>query len=137
MLNSLLIHQRRNSGPGRYARVDVLQVSFQFIPFRHDGRQDELRLYHWVQCYKDANGQTRPADDGPYSFSKYNLKVGSYKYDDIEYETVIRNHLPESETGWNKVCTPQNLLQTPWYSHQECSNARRASEDFRRSQVWH
>jgi hypothetical protein len=81
----------------------VFQVSFQFIPFKNDARQDDLRLYHWVQCYKDANGQTRPADDGPYSFSKYDIKVGSYKYDDIEYETVIRNHLPEPETGWSKA----------------------------------
>jgi hypothetical protein len=80
-----------------------VQVSFQFIPFKNEARKDDLRLYHWVQCYKDANGQTRPADDGPYSFAKYNTKVGAYRYDDIEYETVIRPNLPESETGWSKV----------------------------------
>lgn len=78
------------------------QVTYQFVPFNNEARNDDLQLYHWVQCYKDATGATRPADDGPYPFAKYNSKAGAYRYDDVEYETIVRPALPESETGWSK-----------------------------------
>lgn len=87
-----------------YGQCLRLQVTYQFVPFKNEARDDDLKLYHWVQCYKDATGTTRPTDDGPYPFAKYNMNAGAYRYDDIEYETIVRPALPESETGWSKVC---------------------------------
>lgn len=96
-----------------------VQVTYQFVPFQNEARNDGMKLYHWVQCYKDATGTTRPADDGPYPFAKYNTNAGAYRYDDIEYETIVRPALPESETGWSKVCTP--LIISPCMDHAFCA----------------
>jgi hypothetical protein len=88
-----------------------MQVTYQCMPFKNEARMDDLRLCHWVQCYKDAAGQTRPTDDGPYPFAKYNVLAGAVRYDDIEFETVIRRRFPESESGWSKVCNSTNTLK--------------------------
>lgn len=79
-------------------------MTYQFIPFKNEARTDDLRLFHWVQCYRDAASQTRPVDDGPYPYAKYNTSAGAVRYDDVEYETIIRPKFSEAETGWSKVC---------------------------------
>jgi hypothetical protein len=73
------------------------------MPFKNEARKDDLCLYHWAQCYKDAAGQTRPVDEGPYSFAKFDVPAGAVRYDDVEFEQVIRPRFPESESGWTKV----------------------------------
>ena len=83
-------------------------MTYQFRQFKNEARTDDLQLRHWVQCYKDATGQTRPTDDGPYQYAKLNVSAGTVKYDDAEYETVIRRRFPEAESGWSKArpCSP-------------------------------
>ena len=80
-----------------------MQVTYQFLPFKNEARKDDLELRHWVQCYKDASGQTRPKDDGPYQYSKLNVSAGTIRYDDAEYETVIRRRFPEDHSGWSRA----------------------------------
>lgn len=82
-----------------------VHVTYQFLPFVNQARTDDLRLSHWIQCYEDAAGRVRPADDGDYPYARYNRSVGVYRYDDVEFETVIRPKFPESETGWSKAET--------------------------------
>ena len=37
-------------------------------------------------------------------FAKYNVPSGAVRFDDVEYEQVIRPKFPEAESGWSKVC---------------------------------
>lgn len=53
----------------------LLQVTWRWQPFHNPARNDDLKLEHWVKCYKDPAGKVRPADEGEYSFAKYNKKV--------------------------------------------------------------
>lgn len=50
-------------------------VTFRWMPFTNEARTDKLQLSHWTKCYKDATGTVAPADQGPYSFAKYNKQV--------------------------------------------------------------
>lgn len=51
------------------------QVTWRWQPFSNPARTDNLQLEHWVKCYRDPAGKVRPADEGEYSFAKYNKKV--------------------------------------------------------------
>jgi hypothetical protein len=53
------------------------QVTWRWQPFTNPARTDGLALEHWVKCYKDQSGNTRPADEGEYSFARFNKKVHS------------------------------------------------------------
>ena len=52
-----------------------MQVTWRWQPFSNPARADTLALEHWVKCYKDQTGSTRPAEEGEYSFAKLNKKV--------------------------------------------------------------
>ena len=80
-----------------------MQTTWQHMPFVNEARRDGLQLHHWTECYKDAAGQTRPVDEGPYVYAKYNAPAGAVRYDDVEFEQVIRPRFPEAESGWSKV----------------------------------
>ncbi|CAL8472085.1 g11627 [Coccomyxa elongata] len=65
------------------------QVTWRWQPFSNPARTDDLRLEHWVKCYKDPAGKVRPADEGEYSFAKYNKKMMVYNYDEEEWTNVV------------------------------------------------
>lgn len=50
-------------------------MTWRWQPFANPARTDGLGLEHWVKCYKDQSGNTRPAEEGEYSFAKFNKKV--------------------------------------------------------------
>ncbi|GIL77195.1 hypothetical protein Vretimale_3151 [Volvox reticuliferus] len=68
-------------------------ITYQYRPFRNAARTDGLELFHWLKCSKGANGVIREPDDSEYPYAKYNKKVQLYKYNDEEYDSLIR---PES-----------------------------------------
>ncbi|EFJ48896.1 hypothetical protein VOLCADRAFT_104620 [Volvox carteri f. nagariensis] len=68
-------------------------ITYQYRPFKNAARTDGLELLHWLKCYKGANGVIREPDDSEYPYAKYNKKVQLYKYNDEEYDSLIR---PES-----------------------------------------
>ena len=51
------------------------QVTWRWQPFNNPARTDSLALEHWMKCYKDQSGNVRPAEEGEYSFAKFNKKV--------------------------------------------------------------
>ena len=55
--------------------VTSCQVTWRWQPFNNPARTDNLALEHWVKCYKDQQGNIRPAEEGEYSFAKFNKKV--------------------------------------------------------------
>ena len=59
-------------------KLFILQVTWRWQPFNNPARTDNLALEHWVKCYKDQSGNIRPADEGEYSFAKFNKKVLSW-----------------------------------------------------------
>ncbi|KAK9905816.1 hypothetical protein WJX75_006806 [Coccomyxa subellipsoidea] len=65
------------------------QVTWRWQPFHNPARKDDLKLEHWVKCYKDPAGKVRPADEGEYSFAKYNKKMMVYNYDEEEWTNVV------------------------------------------------
>ena len=67
------MNQVIRSGPKSYFVLP--QVTWRWQPFHNPARKDDLKLEHWVKCYKDPAGKVRPADEGEYSFAKYNKKV--------------------------------------------------------------
>lgn len=67
------MNQVIRSGPKSY--FELPQVTWRWQPFHNPARKDDLKLEHWVKCYKDPAGKVRPADEGEYSFAKYNKKV--------------------------------------------------------------
>ena len=52
------------------------QITWRWQGFANPARADGLQLEHWVKCYKDPAGKVKPAEEGEYSFAKYNKKVG-------------------------------------------------------------
>lgn len=51
------------------------QITWRWQGFANPARADGLQLEHWVKCYKDPAGKVKPAEEGEYSFAKYNKKV--------------------------------------------------------------
>ncbi|GLC37387.1 hypothetical protein PLESTB_001592800 [Pleodorina starrii] len=68
-------------------------ITYQYRPFKNQARTDGLELFHWLKCSKGANGVIREPDDSEYPYAKYNKKVQLYKYNNEEYDSLIR---PES-----------------------------------------
>jgi DNA methyltransferase 1-associated protein 1 len=50
-------------------------TTYLWKPFTNPARTDELELYHWVRCIKDASGRVRDAEEGEYPYAKFNKKV--------------------------------------------------------------
>lgn len=73
-------------------------VVYRLKPFRNPARSDNLELRHWVKGYKDAAGRVRDAEEGDYPFARFNKKVQVPRYDDDEWETIVK---PLSD-GWAK-----------------------------------
>jgi DNA methyltransferase 1-associated protein 1 len=99
-------------------------ITYQFKPFRNQGRKDHLQLSHWVKGYKDASGRIRDAEEGDYSFAKFNKQVRGrvtnhdrvhlqvetphplphaaqaqvYRYDEEEWNSLLCN----DTTGWSR-----------------------------------
>lgn len=84
-------------------KAHSVQTTFQLLPFANEARKDGLQLRHWTPCFKDATGQTRPVDDGPYTYAKFDVACGAVKFNALEYDNAIRPKLPPQETGWSKV----------------------------------
>jgi DNA methyltransferase 1-associated protein 1 len=61
----------------RGLRFCVRQITWRWQGFANPARADGLQLAHWVKCYKDPAGKVKPADEGDYSFAKYNKKARS------------------------------------------------------------
>ena len=51
------------------------QITWRWQGFANPARADGLQLEHWVKCYKDPAGKVKPAEEGDYSFAKYNKKA--------------------------------------------------------------
>lgn len=65
------------------------QVTYQWNTFKNPARSDDLQLFHWVKCYKDAaTGDITPADQ-EYAFLKYNKKNKVLRYNDEEWRSLI------------------------------------------------
>ncbi|KAI5398968.1 hypothetical protein KIW84_064366 [Lathyrus oleraceus] len=64
------------------------KVTWQWLPFKHSARKDDLQLSHWV---KVVNGVP---PSGDYSFAKYNMSVDITRYTDEEYEKYLANPEP-------------------------------------------
>lgn len=73
-------------------------VTYQWKQFHNPARTDILQLSHWVKGYKDVTGRVRDADEGEYTFAKFNKKVHCYKYDDEEYESLVK----KLSTEWTR-----------------------------------
>ncbi|KAL5068994.1 hypothetical protein RYX36_019881 [Vicia faba] len=71
------------------------KVTWQWLPFKHSARKDDLQLSHWV---KVVNGVPPTGD---YSFAKYNKSVNITRYTDEEYEKYLAN------PNWTKEETDQ------------------------------
>ncbi|XP_050891482.1 SWR1-complex protein 4 [Lathyrus oleraceus] len=71
------------------------KVTWQWLPFKHSARKDDLQLSHWV---KVVNGVP---PSGDYSFAKYNMSVDITRYTDEEYEKYLAN------PNWTKEETDQ------------------------------
>ncbi|XP_058761153.1 SWR1-complex protein 4-like [Vicia villosa] len=71
------------------------KVTWQWRPFKHSARKDDLQLSHWV---KVVNGVPPTGD---YSFAKYNKSVDITSYTDEEYEKYLTN------PNWTKEETDQ------------------------------
>lgn len=50
-------------------------ITYQYRSFKNSARSDGLELWHWLKCYKGANGVIREPDDSEYPYAKYNKKV--------------------------------------------------------------
>ncbi|KAI5398974.1 hypothetical protein KIW84_064370 [Lathyrus oleraceus] len=67
------------------------KVTWQWLPFKHSARKDDLQLSHWpllLQQVKVVNGVP---PSGDYSFAKYNMSVDITRYTDEEYEKYLAN----------------------------------------------
>jgi hypothetical protein len=50
-------------------------VTYQYRQFKNQARTDGLELWHWVKCYKGANGDIRDPEESEYPMVKFNKKV--------------------------------------------------------------
>ncbi|KAJ9696723.1 hypothetical protein PVL29_008774 [Vitis rotundifolia] len=75
--------------------LNILQVTWQWLPFTSSARTDNLQLYHWVRV---VNGVPPTGD---YSFAKYNKSVNVVKYTDEEYEKYL------TDPTWTREETDQ------------------------------
>ncbi|GFR42025.1 hypothetical protein Agub_g2841, partial [Astrephomene gubernaculifera] len=91
-------------------------ITYQYRPFKNSARTDGLELFHWLKCSKGANGVIREPEDTEYPYAKYNKKVQLYKYNDEEYDSLIK---PESG-NWSRAETDYlydmcELLDLRWH----------------------
>mmetsp|Transcript_29148 Transcript_29148/g.74368 ORF Transcript_29148/g.74368 Transcript_29148/m.74368 type:complete len:433 (-) Transcript_29148:246-1544(-) len=67
-------------------------VVWNFKGFRNSARDDGLELKRWTKAYKDAAGRVRDADDSnDYSFAKFNKKIQLARYNDEEYDSLVKS----------------------------------------------
>ena len=79
-----------------------VQVTWRWQGFSNSARTDGLQLEHWVKCYKDPTGKVKPAEEGEYSFAKYNKKV---------WEPLQGCHLPCLKLAAHGSCPPPHLYK--------------------------
>eukprot|EP01025_Chloroclados_australasicus_P055646 TRINITY_DN6785_c0_g3_i1.p1 TRINITY_DN6785_c0_g3~~TRINITY_DN6785_c0_g3_i1.p1 ORF type:complete len:445 (+),score=50.83 TRINITY_DN6785_c0_g3_i1:113-1336(+) len=78
-------------------------VTYRWNTFKNEARNDGLLLHHWVKCLKDPHqaDKVTEVDEGQeYPFAKYNKKANVYRYDDEEYENVLKMYT--EATDWSK-----------------------------------
>lgn len=73
-------------------------VTWQWRAFSNPARTDNLQLYHWTKGYKDALGRVKEFEEREQAFAKYNKKVQVYRYDEEEWENIVK---PESK-DWSR-----------------------------------
>ena len=113
---SELLGELKSSKSKKKERRKRGHVTFQWQEFTNPCRKDDLKLYHWVKCYKNAtSGAVTPAEKG-YPFEKYNKKVPIFRYDDDEW-----HHLIAEDSNWSREETDYLLdmvesLDMRWFA---------------------
>ncbi|KAK0425713.1 hypothetical protein QR680_009335 [Steinernema hermaphroditum] len=104
-----------------------------YTEFEHEGREDGLRLKHWMRVDK--------IDEKPYIFAKYNKKIKVPEYSDSEYEKNLAN------SSWTKaetdhlfeLCRRFDLrwpIITDRWDRTSFPNESRTMEDLKERYYW-
>eukprot|EP01024_Parvocaulis_polyphysoides_P025382 TRINITY_DN2316_c0_g1_i3.p1 TRINITY_DN2316_c0_g1~~TRINITY_DN2316_c0_g1_i3.p1 ORF type:complete len:417 (+),score=74.06 TRINITY_DN2316_c0_g1_i3:24-1253(+) len=97
--------QQEKFKPGAFFRSQKTNsnVAYRRKAFVNQARTDGLELKHWVKCLKDPHqpDKVTEVDEGQeYPFAKFNKKINMYRYDDEEYENIIKLYAENSD--WSR-----------------------------------
>ena len=105
-----------------------VQVTWRWQPFSNPARADKLALEHWVKCYKDQTGSTRPADEGEYSFAKFNKKVQAPAPMPLGEQVALRYCCPARKC--QKLCCFICLIGMGWMKNFSCALLQRSDAGY-------